>query len=71
MGRLGLGLSGPARPGPMTPMWKADKLRRETLHQLPRLLTVRQAARCFLAIGEYFHRLRALSSLWLARPKPE
>ncbi|XP_031473824.1 bZIP transcription factor TGA10 isoform X2 [Nymphaea colorata] len=50
---------------------QADKLRRETLHQLPRLLTVRQAARCFLAIGEYFHRLRALSSLWLARPKPE
>uniref|UniRef100_A0A0E0FM11 DOG1 domain-containing protein n=1 Tax=Oryza nivara TaxID=4536 RepID=A0A0E0FM11_ORYNI len=28
-----------------------------------------QAARCFLAIGEYHNRLRALSSLWASRPR--
>ncbi|ERN11662.1 bZIP transcription factor TGA10 isoform X1 [Amborella trichopoda] len=50
---------------------QADNLRHQTLQQLHRILTTRQAARCFLAIGEYFHRLRALSSLWLARPKQE
>ncbi|RWW43332.1 hypothetical protein BHE74_00051027, partial [Ensete ventricosum] len=32
---------------------------------------IRQMARCLLAIAEYFHRLRALSSLWLARPRHE
>ncbi|KAK8609223.1 hypothetical protein V6N13_025529 [Hibiscus sabdariffa] len=35
------------------------------------VLTTRQAARFLLAIAEYFHRLRALSSLWLARPRHE
>ncbi|KAH7541791.1 hypothetical protein FEM48_Zijuj02G0005100 [Ziziphus jujuba var. spinosa] len=30
---------------------------------------VRQAARCFLVIGEYYGRLRALSSLWTSRPR--
>ncbi|XP_051138948.1 bZIP transcription factor TGA10-like isoform X2 [Andrographis paniculata] len=48
---------------------QADNLRQQTLHRLHHLLTVRQAARCFLAIAEYFHRLRALSSLWLSRPR--
>ncbi|XP_042024064.1 bZIP transcription factor TGA10-like [Salvia splendens] len=48
---------------------QADSLRQQTLHRLQQLLTTRQAARCFLAIGEYFHRLRALSSLWLTRPR--
>ncbi|GLJ55639.1 hypothetical protein SUGI_1194980 [Cryptomeria japonica] len=48
---------------------QADNLRQQTLHQLHRLLTTRQAARCLLAIGEYFTRLRALSSLWSARPR--
>ncbi|PSS03134.1 Transcription factor like [Actinidia chinensis var. chinensis] len=48
---------------------QADNLRQQTLHQLCRILTVRQAARCFLAIGEYYGRLRALSSLWASRPR--
>ncbi|KAL2592666.1 hypothetical protein AAZV13_12G080600 [Glycine max] len=48
---------------------QADNLRQITLHQLCRLLTVRQAARCFLVIGEYYGRLRALSSLWASRPR--
>lgn len=48
---------------------QADNLRQQTLHQLRRILTVRQAGRCFLAIGEYYGRLRALSSLWSSRPR--
>ncbi|XP_068636871.1 bZIP transcription factor TGA10-like [Aristolochia californica] len=48
---------------------QADNLRHQTLHRLHQILTTRQAARCYLAIAEYFHRLRALSSLWLARPR--
>ncbi|CAN6908469.1 unnamed protein product [Brassica oleracea] len=47
---------------------QADNLRQQTVHQLRQILTVRQAARCFLLIGEYYGRLRALSSLWLSRP---
>ncbi|XP_057783499.1 bZIP transcription factor TGA10 [Salvia miltiorrhiza] len=50
---------------------QADNLRHQTIHRLHQVLTTRQAARCFLAIAEYFHRLRALSSLWVARPRPE
>ncbi|XP_060207947.1 bZIP transcription factor TGA10 isoform X1 [Lycium barbarum] len=48
---------------------QADNLRQQTIHRLHQVLTTRQVARCFLAIAEYFHRLRALSSLWLARPR--
>ncbi|URD84232.1 hypothetical protein MUK42_18864 [Musa troglodytarum] len=48
---------------------QADNLRQETLHQLRRILASRQAARCFVAIGEYYTRLRALSSLWASRPR--
>ncbi|XP_038900824.1 transcription factor TGA9-like isoform X2 [Benincasa hispida] len=48
---------------------QADILRQQMLHQLRRILTIRQAARCFLVIGEYYSRLRALSSLWSSRPK--
>ncbi|CAK8576379.1 unnamed protein product [Lathyrus sativus] len=48
---------------------QADNLRQQTLHQLCRILTVRQAARCFIVIGEYYGRLRALSSLWASRPR--
>ncbi|KAJ0965059.1 hypothetical protein J5N97_026197 [Dioscorea zingiberensis] len=48
---------------------QADGLRQQTLHRLHQILTSLQAARGFLAIAEYFHRLRALSSLWLARPR--
>ncbi|XP_031103461.1 bZIP transcription factor TGA10-like isoform X2 [Ipomoea triloba] len=50
---------------------QADNLRHQTIHRLHQILTTRQAARCLLAIAEYFHRLRALSALWLARPKQE
>ncbi|KAI9113839.1 hypothetical protein K1719_015090 [Acacia pycnantha] len=47
---------------------QADHLRQETLQQMFRILTIRQTARCLLALGEYFQRLRALSSLWANRP---
>ncbi|KAJ8900077.1 hypothetical protein K2173_024193 [Erythroxylum novogranatense] len=50
---------------------QADHLRHQTMHRLRQILTTRQAARCLLAIAEYFHRLRSLSSLWLARPQQE
>ncbi|KAL5753635.1 hypothetical protein ACOSP7_021855 [Xanthoceras sorbifolium] len=48
---------------------QADHLRKETLQQMSRILTVRQAARGLLALGEYFQRLRALSSLWATSPR--
>ncbi|KAJ7535251.1 hypothetical protein O6H91_12G024800 [Diphasiastrum complanatum] len=48
---------------------QADNLRQQTLQQMHRLLTTRQAARGLLAMGDYFARLRALSSLWSARPR--
>ncbi|KAJ6852595.1 transcription factor HBP-1b(c38)-like [Iris pallida] len=48
---------------------QADNLRLQTLQQMHRILTTRQSARALLAIHDYFSRLRALSSLWLARPK--
>lgn len=50
-------------------MNQADHLRQETLQQMYRILTTRQAARGLLALGEYFQRLRALSSLWATRPR--
>ncbi|CAN6443313.1 unnamed protein product [Victoria cruziana] len=48
---------------------QADHLRQQTLQQMHRILTTRQSARALLAISDYFSRLRALSSLWLARPR--
>ncbi|XP_022882012.1 transcription factor HBP-1b(c38)-like isoform X1 [Olea europaea var. sylvestris] len=48
---------------------QADLLRQQTLQQMHRILTTRQAARALLAINDYKSRLRALSSLWLARPR--
>ncbi|CAO2830032.1 unnamed protein product [Amaranthus hypochondriacus] len=48
---------------------QADLLRQQTLQQMHRILTTRQAARALLVIHDYSTRLRALSSLWLARPK--
>ncbi|XP_022742564.1 transcription factor TGA2-like isoform X2 [Durio zibethinus] len=48
---------------------QADNLRQQTLQQMHRILTTRQLARALLAIHDYFSRLRALSSLWLVRPK--
>lgn len=49
--------------------FQADNLRQQTLQQMHRILTTRQSARALLAIHDYFSRLRALSSLWLARPR--
>ncbi|KAL5703855.1 guanine nucleotide-binding protein [Ranunculus cassubicifolius] len=48
---------------------QADHLRQQALQQMSRILTIRQAARGLLALGDYFQRLRALSSLWAARPR--
>ncbi|XP_042463986.1 transcription factor TGA2.3-like isoform X1 [Zingiber officinale] len=48
---------------------QADNLRQQTLQQMHRILTTRQSARALLAIHDYLSRLRALSSLWLARPR--
>ncbi|CAL5332879.1 unnamed protein product [Camellia sinensis] len=48
---------------------QADHLRRQTLQQMSRILTIRQSARGLLAMGEYFRRLRALSSLWASHPR--
>lgn len=43
---------------------QADHLRQETLVQMSRILTTRQSAQWLLSLGEYFQRMRALSSLW-------
>ncbi|KAJ3676562.1 hypothetical protein LUZ60_003974 [Juncus effusus] len=48
---------------------QADNLRLQTLQQMQRILTTRQSARAHLVITDYSSRLRALSSLWLARPR--
>ncbi|XP_057547688.1 transcription factor TGA2.3-like isoform X2 [Amaranthus tricolor] len=48
---------------------QADNLRQQTLQQMHNILTTRQSARALLSIHDYFSRLRALSSLWLARPR--
>ncbi|XP_010534338.1 PREDICTED: transcription factor TGA6-like isoform X3 [Tarenaya hassleriana] len=48
---------------------QADNLRLQMLQQMLRILTTRQSARALLAIHEYFSRLCALSSLWIARPR--
>ncbi|KAI3451105.1 hypothetical protein Pfo_007770 [Paulownia fortunei] len=50
---------------------QADHLRQETLQQISRILTTRQAARGLLALGEYLQRLRALSSCWYSRPREQ
>ncbi|GLU13176.1 hypothetical protein SLE2022_298210 [Rubroshorea leprosula] len=48
---------------------QADHLRQETLQQMARILTTRQAARGLLVLGEYIQRLRALSSDWANRTR--
>ncbi|XP_073144677.1 transcription factor TGA4-like isoform X2 [Henckelia pumila] len=50
-------------------MHQADHLREQSLRQLSRYLTTRQAAKGLVAFAEHFQRLRALSSLWSARPQ--
>lgn len=47
---------------------QAENLRQQTLHRLHQVLTTRQMARSLLAVSDYFHRLRTLSSLWVTRP---
>ncbi|KAK7247472.1 hypothetical protein RIF29_42355 [Crotalaria pallida] len=47
---------------------QADHLRQEMLLQMLRVLTIRQSALWLLALGEYFQRLRTLSSLWANCP---
>ena len=46
---------------------QADHLRQQTLRNMHKILTPRQAARGLLALADYGQRLRALSSLWAAR----
>ncbi|KAE9605677.1 putative transcription factor bZIP family [Lupinus albus] len=48
---------------------QADLLKQGTLQQLQRILTTRQAARALIVINDHTSKLRALSSLWLARPR--
>ncbi|KAL8159965.1 hypothetical protein V2J09_001502 [Rumex salicifolius] len=48
---------------------QADYVREQALQLMYKILTTHQAARGLLALGDYFHRLSALSSLWInARP---
>lgn len=46
---------------------QADFIRQVALQQMVSILTTCQAARGLLALGEYFQRLRALSTLWTNR----
>ncbi|TVU43037.1 hypothetical protein EJB05_09471 [Eragrostis curvula] len=48
---------------------QADHLRQQTLRNMHKILTPRQAATGLLALADYCQRLRALSSLWAARPR--
>ncbi|KAF0890835.1 hypothetical protein E2562_004316 [Oryza meyeriana var. granulata] len=48
---------------------QADHLRQQTLEEMHKILDPRQAARGLLALGDYFQRFRALSSLWASRPR--
>ncbi|KAF0923407.1 hypothetical protein E2562_006311 [Oryza meyeriana var. granulata] len=48
---------------------QADDLRLQSLQKMQRVLTTRQSARALLLVSDYFSRLRALSSLWIARPQ--
>lgn len=46
---------------------QADHLRQVTLQQMSGFLTIHQAARGLVALGEYFERIRTLSSYWASR----
>ncbi|CAM6024655.1 unnamed protein product [Sphagnum balticum] len=48
---------------------QANNLRQQTLHQMNAILTTHQSAQAILALGDYCTRLRALSSIWCARPQ--
>uniref|UniRef100_A0A0E0HG88 DOG1 domain-containing protein n=1 Tax=Oryza nivara TaxID=4536 RepID=A0A0E0HG88_ORYNI len=48
---------------------QADDMRMQSLQKMQRVLTTRQSARALLLISDYFSRLRALNSLWIARPQ--
>ncbi|KAI4320498.1 hypothetical protein MLD38_033975 [Melastoma candidum] len=47
---------------------QADHLRQQTMRRMSHILTTHQAAHALVGLGDYFDRLRALSSLWAARP---
>uniref|UniRef100_A0A453L425 DOG1 domain-containing protein n=1 Tax=Aegilops tauschii subsp. strangulata TaxID=200361 RepID=A0A453L425_AEGTS len=65
------GPDGPRRPQAHHPrrlrQTEAEKLRQQMLHRLHQVLTARQMARSLLAVSDYFHRLRVLSSFWVNR----
>lgn len=48
---------------------QADHLRVQTLQLMSRILTIHQAARGLIALGDYFHRLSTISSRWASRPR--
>ncbi|KAL8172421.1 hypothetical protein V2J09_024225 [Rumex salicifolius] len=48
---------------------QADHLREKTMNLMSSILTTHQAARGLIALGDYFHRLSTISSLWAARPR--
>jgi transcription factor TGA len=48
---------------------QADNLRQQAFHQIIAILTTHQSAQAILAVGDYCTRLRALSSIWCARPQ--
>ncbi|KAL5202074.1 hypothetical protein ABZP36_013026 [Zizania latifolia] len=48
---------------------QADDLRLQSLEQMRGVLTTRQSARALLLVSDYFSQLRALNSLWIARPR--
>ncbi|XP_071713806.1 transcription factor TGA4-like [Rutidosis leptorrhynchoides] len=48
---------------------QADHLRKLSLQQMYPILTLPQAAKALLVLGEYFQHLRVLSSIWSTRPR--
>ncbi|KAG8044509.1 hypothetical protein GUJ93_ZPchr0005g14564 [Zizania palustris] len=48
---------------------QADDLRLQSVEQMQGVLTTRQSARALLLVSDYFSQLRALNSLWMARPR--
>jgi transcription factor TGA len=48
---------------------QANNLRQQTLYQMNAILTTHQSAQAILALGDYCTRLRAISSIWFARPQ--
>ncbi|KAL5200620.1 hypothetical protein ABZP36_021823 [Zizania latifolia] len=70
MGQYNLHLAMDKLASLATVLRQADELRMRTLHTLRQMLTVRQSARCFVAVDDYFGRLRALSLFWCTTRQP-